>query len=181
MARRRKEEDGITQLAIHEVLSERAAAVAELFSVEPAPGSTLAEVKRVVAEATPRELQLWPNVLSFYDRYGPFILFAQLAGQRLNALARKAADYAQQVAAATDPAAAREAFKKAMSLVVDGMPYAVAVTTATVHALISLSSTVPLSAFAHSLAYGKLPISGGRTEPIKLPAVEEEEEKGKKK
>ncbi len=83
-------------LTIHEVLSERASAVAELFSVEPAPGSTLAEVKKVVAEATPRELQLWPNVLSFYDRYGPFILFAQLAGQRLNALAHKAADYAQR-------------------------------------------------------------------------------------
>ena len=179
MARRRKEEDGVIPLTIHEVLSERASAVAELFSVEPAPGSTLAEVKRVVAEATPRELQLWPNVLSFYDRYGPFILFAQLAGQRLSALAHKAADYAQQVAAAADPAAAREAFRKAMSLVVDGMPYAVAVTTATVHALISLSSTVPLSAFAHSLAYGKLPISGGRTEPVKLPGVEEEE--GKKK
>jgi hypothetical protein len=180
VARRRKEEDGVIPLTIHEVLSERASAVAELFSVEPAPGSTLAEVKRVVAEATPKELQLWPNVLSFYDRYGPFILFAQLVDQRLNALAHKAADYAQQVAAAaTDPAAAREAFRKAISLVVDGMPYAVAVTTATVHALISLSSTVPLSAFAHSLAYGKLPITGGRTEPVKLPGVEEEE--GKKK
>jgi len=180
VARRKKEEDGVTQLAIHEVLSERAAAVAELFSVEPAPGSTLAEVKRVVAEATPRELQLWPNVLSFYDRYGPFILFAQLAGQRLNALAHRAADYAQQVASAADPAAAREAFRKAMSLVEYGMPYAVAVTTAAVHALISLSSTIPLSAFAHSLAYGKLPVAGGKTEPIKLPG-EEEEEKGRKK
>jgi hypothetical protein len=179
VARRRKEEDGVIPLTIHEVLSERASAVAELFSVEPAPGSTLAEVKRVVAEATPKELQLWPNVLSFYDRYGPFILFAQLAGQRLNALAHKAADYAQQVAAAADPAAAREAFRKAMSLVVDGMPYAVAVTIATAHALMSLSSPTPLSAFAYALAYGKLPITGGRTEPIKLPAVEEEE--GKKK
>jgi hypothetical protein len=56
----------------------------------------------------------------------------------------------------------------------------VAVTTATVHGLMSLSSPVPLSAFAHSLAYGKLPIAGGRTEPIKLPSIEEEE-KGKKK
>jgi len=181
VAKRKKEEDSVMPLAIHEVLSERAAAVAELFSVEPAPGSTLAEVKRVVAEATPRELQLWPNVLSFYDRYGPFILFAQLAGQRIQALAHRVVDYAQQVAAATDPAAAREAFRKAISLVVDGMPYAVALTMATTHGLISLSSIMPLSAFAHSLAYGKLPIMGGRTEPIKLPSIEEEEEKGKKK